>query len=215
MRGKTKVFGGVLAGMAILGTVFAGGYFYFNNQVEKSEPIYVETASLSLPTEVEKMYITKNDVEIELKEVGELSTYSGGYEVVKGAECARYMFDKWAFPGTTNVIEVTCEGIVKVGYAIEDTEVVVDNDSQKIYVGLPEAKVNDNYIIWDSVECVEGNSMFNPIEFWQYEQLLHEIEVEGLAQVEAEGIYEKAEENAQRIISKFLSGFDEFEVVFV
>ena len=101
-------------------------------------------------------------------------------------------------------------------YTVEKSvEPTVDNQSGKIYIALPAAAVLDNYVIWDSVECTESNNLLNPIDFAQYQVLIEEIEQDGLAKVEAEGIYDAARENAKRVVRNFLAGFDGFEVVFV
>lgn len=102
-----------------------------------------------------------------------------------------------------------------MGYDVEEITIEVDNDSQKIYISLPAPKVLDNYVIWDSVKCREENNILNPIDFEQYQGLISEIEDEGLALVEADGIYEDAKANMETIIRNFLSGFEDYEIVFL
>lgn len=80
---------------------------------------------------------------------------------------------------------------------------------------VPEAQVLDNYVIWDTVRCKEENNILNPIDFEQYQTLIAEIEDDGLALVEADGIYADAEENMMTIIRNFLSGFEDFEIIFL
>ena len=104
---------------------------------------------------------------------------------------------------------------MKVGYEVEDIEIKVDNDSLKIYISLPEAQVLDNYVIWDTVRCQEENNILNPIDFEQYQGIISEIEAEGLALAEADGIYEDAEANMETIICNFLSSFEDYEIVFL
>lgn len=76
-------------------------------------------------------------------------------------------------------------------------------------------KATDNYIIWDSLKYDEQNNILNPIQFDQYETLIEEIEKEGLADVEKKGIYEKADENLENIISVFLSEFNGYKIKFM
>ena len=121
--------------------------------------------------------------------------------------------DKIPVLGSTNSIEITCKGIVKVGYNMAD--IVVKVDDEKIYISIPEARLNDNYVIWDSVECNESNSIFNPIEFSQYEEIIAEIEEKGLEDVISQGIYQSAEENLKVLIEAFLSEFDDYEIVYM
>ena len=102
-----------------------------------------------------------------------------------------------------------------MGYDVEEITIEVDNDSQKIYISLPAPRVLDNYVIWDTVKCQEENNILNPIDFEQYQTLIAEIEDDGLALVEADGIYADAEENMMTIIRNFLSGFEDFEIIFL
>ena len=73
----------------------------------------------------------------------------------------------------------------------------------------------DNYIIWDTVKCDDTNNILNPLDFSQYQEMIAEIEEAGLQKVKDEGIYEKAQKSVQKIIVNFLSGFQDFEVVFL
>lgn len=73
-----------------------------------------------------------------------------------------------------------------MGYDISDISIKVDD--YKIYIALPQAQLNDNYVIWDTVECEEKNNIFNPISFDQYQEFIDEIEEKGLSQVEEKGI---------------------------
>ena len=70
---------------------------------------------MKLPGETEKRIVTIDEVETKLAEIGELSTYSGRYEVTKEADYSRYFLDDIKVPGTKNTVHLECEGIVKVG----------------------------------------------------------------------------------------------------
>lgn len=205
--------------LVILGVLFGAGflvgrYYGLSGEVLGPLPSAEEKVDLTLPQEVEKRVITKEEVEIALVETSQFSTYTGEYTTSKSAEYTRYMFEDMAIPGTTNRIELDCRGIVKVGYQVEDIAIAVDNDRRSITISLPQPTVLDNYIIWDSVRYKEANNILNPIDFEQYQVLIGEIEADGLALVEADGIYEKAEENMKTIIRGFLSAFEEFQIVF-
>ena len=166
-----------------------------------------------LPGEVEKQVVTVEDVKSKITEMAELTTYSGEYTVTMGKDETRYMFDDIKVLGTTNSVEITVSGVVKVGYDINEIEIRVDDD--KIYIKLPEAKLNDNYVIWDTLSYSESNNILNPIEFSQYEELVDEIEKKGLENVESEGIYQKAEENVKKIMDGFLSEFPDYEIEYI
>ena len=215
-----KAISSTIAVLLTLAIVFGAGYFvgsFPDEDAEVVEPINPteEEFDLKLPAEVEKRIVTVEEVEVVLIDVSQFSTYSGEYTTTKSAEYTRYFLDNIAVPGTTNTINLECKGIVKVGYDVDEITIKVDNDSQKIYISLPAPKVLDNYVIWDSVKCREENNILNPIDFEQYQGLISEIEDEGLALVEADGIYEDAKANMETIIRNFLSGFEDYEILFL
>ena len=170
---------------------------------------------MKLPGEREKSIVTVDEVRTQLVAIGELSTYSGQYTVKKGRDFFRNVLDDIRIPWTTNNVTIECEGIVKVGYDVNEIGVDIDDKSYTIYISLPEATVNDNYVIWDSVICKEDNNPFNPIDFEEYKLLIKEIEEEGLSQSEEQEIYKAAEENIKNIIVNFLSGMDDYQVKFL
>ena len=215
-----KAIRSTLAVLLTLALVFSAGYFvgsFPDEEAEIVEPINPaeEKFDLELPAEVEKRIVTVEEVEVMLVDISQFSTYSGEYTTTKSAEYTRYFLDNFAVPGTTNTINLECKGIVKVGYDVEEITIEVDNDSKKIYISLPAPKVLDNYVIWDTVKCQEENNILNPIDFEQYQALISEIEDDGLALVEADGIYADAEENMITIIRNCLSGFEDFEIIFL
>jgi len=206
----------VIAFLLVAALSFGGGWaFCLYEQTRNAEATGDQNPGLTLPGEVEKRIVTKSEIEEKLVEIDQLATYSGEYTVSKAVDYKRYFLDDIPVPGTTNKINIECTGIVKVGYRVSEITPTVDNDSQKIYIALPEPDVLDNYIIWDSVKVSESNNILNPIDFEQYQKLIGEIEAEGLAKAEEDGIYTAAEEHIKVVIRNFLSGFQEYEIVFL
>ena len=202
--------------LIVLAVTFGAGYYYcylFHNESVVVAEDNNNGFDLELPLEVEKRVVTVEEVEARLVEIGELSTYAGEYTCTLGKEETRYWLDVIPVLGSTNSITITCDGIVKVGYDI--TEILVRVDDEKIYISIPEAHLNDNYVIWDSVKCNEKNCIFNPIEFSQYQELINEIEQMGLEQATDQGIYAKAEENLKSLIGVFLAEFKDYEIVYM
>lgn len=213
----SKYLSEIISVVIVLGGLLYGGYCLGINanesRAEEVEQSETSDFDLRLPGEVEKRIVTKEEIESKIYETSELSTYSGGYAVEKSVDEARYFIDTIRILGTKNTINIKCTGEVKVGYDMSEIVVKVGEDT--IYVALPEAHVVDNHIFWDSIECEEKNSPFNPIEFSQYKELVNEIEAEGLANVESEGIYNKADEHFEEIIRAFLSEFRDYEIKFI
>lgn len=216
MRKALSVIRDIVTVMVILVVTFGAGYYLGGNNSE-TEMVTVDEPEnvfdLELPLEVEKRVVTVEEVESKLVEIGELSTYSGEYTYTLGKEESRYWLDKVPVLGSTNSIEITCNGIVKVGYNMNDIVVKVDDD--KIYISIPEAQLNDNYVIWDSVVCNESNNIFNPIEFTQYQEIIDEIEEKGLEDVTSKGIYQEAENNLKVLIEAFLAEFSDYTIVYM
>ena len=204
---------GVLAGCTGLGIWIDRAFL----QKEEAEPLQPtsEAFDLKLPTETEKRIVTREEVEAKLVEVQEFATYSGQYHVLKAEELPRYILEDIEIPGTRNKIALECDGIAKVGYDVEEITVSVEPDADKIFIKLPQAKVLDNYLIWDTMVCEEQNNILHPIEFARYQELVGELEEMGLAKAEEEGIYKAAEKNMKTVVRNFLGEFDEYEVEFM
>ena len=215
MRRFLNIVKDVLAVVVVLGLAFGAGYYWAGMGTGNAMVVtdIKEGFDLELPGEVSRRVVTAEEVESRLVEIGELSTYSGEYACTFGREETRYWLDKIPVFGSTNSIELTCKGVVKVGYNMSDITVRVDDE--KIYISIPESHVNDNYVIWDSVECRESNNILNPIEFSQYEEIIAEIEQRGLEDVTGKGIYQKADTNLKLLIEAFLAEFDDYEIIYM
>lgn len=215
-----KTVKNIVVSFILLGIAFGAGYYvakhYPPAEAEVVEQAEEEEFDLELPGEVEKTVVTVDEVEAKILEIGELASAEGEYTVTKGRDYTRYVLDDYAVPGTTSHVELTCTGIVKAGYALKDVTVKVDNDSQKIYVSLPEAEILSNEILWgDDMISEEKNSILNPLEFEQYKTIIAEIKEEGLQKAEEEGLYDTVEENAKNLITNFLGCFADYEVEYM
>lgn len=207
-----KSFASGLILVFIIGAIgFVIGRYTFNSQSSKEVVSDNKVNDLKLPGEIKKETVTVFEVESILEELSEFSTYECDYTVTYGKDTSRYILKDHKIPGTTNNVTLTCKGIVKVGYDLNDIHVEVDEDT--IHISIPEkAKVNDNYIIWDSIEYSEKNNILNPIVFSQYKELITEIEQAGLEQAESKGIYKDAEENFKKVIEGFMARFKDYKI---
>lgn len=169
---------------------------------------------INIPGFSQKREITLDEIRSTLKAIEEFSTYQSEYNVKKSAEETRYFLESIKIPLTTNKIAIDCKGIIKVGYDLNTIKISIDDEKKVIYVILPEPKINDNYIVWDSVDFNEVNNILNPIEFGQYKTLFEEIEAEGEKLAVQDGILQKAEENLKKIISGAFLKFRGYTVDF-
>lgn len=217
MKKSIKSISVILSAIILIGAAFTGGYFTGIKQLPEAEVAETPVVEndLKLPGEVEKSTVTVEEIKSKLNEISEFSTYESQYEVTKGKKYQRHMLDDISVPGTANEVTLKCKGVVKVGYNLSEINPVVDPKSGIIYIALPEIKVNDNYIIWDSIECVENNNILNPIDFGQYKELATEMEALGLQDAEMKGIYDNGEKYVKDLIVNFLGCFDGYEVKFI
>lgn len=217
MKKLGKLISIIFSVVIVVGSAFTGGYFLGIKQIPEYEVVEntADENDLQLPGEVEKSIVTVDEIKSKLNEISEFSTYESEYEVTKGKEYVRHMLDDIAVPGTANEVTLKCKGVVKVGYNLSEINPVVDPESGIIYIALPEIKVNDNYLIWDTMECIENNNILNPIDFAQYKELATEMETQGLKDAESKGIYAKGEEYVKELIVNFLGCFDGYEVKFI
>lgn len=200
----------IVAAVVALIVIFVAGYKFGQKMApEKEVYVPVETEKVILP---EKRVVSVEEVEAKIDEMAEFTTYSSTYTVALSEETAKYFKNDKKVPFTTNKIDITASGIVKVGYDLDDIGIEIDEDT--IYISIPEAKLNDNYVIWDTVQCIEDNNIFNQIEFSQYYDMLDEIKEKGLVEAESKGIYDKAEKNLKKIMKGFLSEFNDYKVEF-
>ena len=169
---------------------------------------------VKLPGEKEARIVTVDTIQSKLEEMSELTTYCSEYDQVLGKDDLRAVLDDVNLFFTKKSITISAKGIVKVGYDVSDFRVEVDNN--KIYITVPQEKLNDNYVIWDTVQCSEKNNIFNPIEFEQYQEIITEIEARGLEDAVNNGIYEKSDKQVKKLVKEFLSEFtDEYEIVYM
>lgn len=219
MKQYVKTFSNVVAVIIIIAVVFGAGYIVGklpSSEAEATNQSGKEGFDLKLPGETEKMVVTVDEVETKIMEIGELTSCQGDYTVTKGQDFTRYMLDDIPIPGTTNHIELTCSGVVKAGYNLQDVVVKVDNESKTIYVSLPDAKINSNQLLWDnSMINNEQNNILNPIGFEQYQTMIEEIKEEGLQDAENNGLFKTVEKNAKNLITNFLGCFVNYTVVFM
>lgn len=175
--------------------------------------VYVPSdSSLSLPGEKIRRVVTKKEIDMKLAEIKELATYSGSYHVEWSEDFSRQLGNT-VIPGTTNIITFECDGVIKVGYNLDNISFKIDED--KIELKLPKPEILDNYVIWDSVICDEKNNILHPINFDEYKIVLDNIEQEGVKEAEKKKIYDLAEKNMKLLIKNALSVFSDYSVKFI
>ena len=157
--------------------------------------------------------ITDTQIEEKLTAIGELATCSFDYLGNRHIANTRQVFGT-DIPGTLNEIDLTFSGVIKVGYALEEIRFVKNDIDMTITLQLPAPKVLDNYVIFDTLECRETNSILNPTSYENLAGYFTGIEQEELARAEKAGIYADAEQRMKDIILNYLSEFTDYTVQF-
>ena len=80
---------------------------------------------------------------------------------------------------------------------------------------MPKVSSKENKNIYFQRREELGLTRDKAIEFAQYDEIVSEIGTMGLADVESQGIYTKAEENLKKVINGFLSEFVDYEIVYM
>jgi len=190
-----KIFSAILTAVIIIGVVYFGLEYMPDLFASKTE-------------------ITDLVAEHQLEAIGEFATYQYTYTGVKEKTDTRYLFDSVAIPGTTNSQKYAYNGVIKVGYKVEDMGIHVDNVRKEIYVTLPEAVVLSNTLEQDTSVYEETNNIFNPIKGDAVAQFADEIKAEELEKAKAENLFGLAEEHAKELITNLLAAFEGYTVVF-
>ncbi|MCF0106560.1 MAG: DUF4230 domain-containing protein [Holdemanella sp.] len=194
----------------VIALLVAGGYVGWK-YIPKSNNIVEASDGLIPPGKTTKAILVLNEIKSSIKELAEISTYEEEYSVKRAYEEPLWLFDEYAIPFTKNYLELDCNGIIKAGYNLEDIEMNVKNG--KICITLPEVKINSNELI--NCDFKEKNNTFNPINSTQYEELLAECKAMGLEEADKSKLYDKAEENAKKIIKDMVENISDYDVEFV
>ncbi|SCY47283.1 Protein of unknown function [Lachnospiraceae bacterium XPB1003] len=152
--------------------------------------------------------ITVYDVKRQLSPIAELATYQMTYDGKEKIEDYKQLGD-WNVPLTKHTIDVDYQGVIKVGFDMDDVDISVDTDEMVIYVVLPRVEVLDHYVTYESDD---DNNIINSIKSDEVENYLNEeVKPRELEKAIENGIYEDAEENAKKVIKDQLSYFEKYE----
>ena len=127
MKKVTKALGIIIVSAVVLGSFGATVYCYAIESIKPETVIVEKEKVIKLPGEVKKRVVTVDEIESKLVEMSELTTYADSYTVTLGKDESRFIFDDVKVPWTRNSVEITANGIVKVGYDVRDISVRVDD----------------------------------------------------------------------------------------
>ena len=157
--------------------------------------------------------VSDEEIEERLLAIGELSTASFEYANSKTVTDMRQLFGK-DIPLTQNRVTVAYEGVIKVSYDLEEVAFSVDREAGVITVTLPDARITDNYIKFDSIDIESSNNILNPINVDNLSSWFDSFQDEAIRRAEEQNIWEEAEDRMMLLIETFLASVSEYEVRF-
>ena len=178
----------------------------------KKEPTVVYESTVVYETIPGK--ITK----IEFNKIGELATHSAYYTSVQTIRGAQELWG-WKVPFTEAECVFSLDGEIEVGYDFSLVEIEADEETKVITVRMPAAKVLSNSIDPHSLRIYdEDKNIFTPLQLSEVGIKLEQVQAESEEEAIAKGVFDNAKDNAEILITGFLSGIydmNEYHVEFV
>ena len=144
-------------------------------------------------------------VKLDFEDIGELCTQEANMTIVKPYNDSKKMFDI-DIPGTNSMAIFSYDVTIKAGLDFSKITYDVDESTKKITVKCPKVKILSNEIDTDSYKLYyEKESVFNNISMDDFNGSLSELRETAEGSAEEKGIYDRAKENAERILKEFFS----------
>lgn len=156
-----------------------------------------------LYSDTKQTSITSEFVEQQISEISELATLHHHYRKNANYQDAKklleYMPD-WRINKSIKEFSLVYEGDVKLGYNLKDIKILVEPNSQNIFIYLPEPKILSHSIDFESIQILwEKQGWFNNIRFEDFKQFFI-LEQKKYEQENSEELKRRAREHAMKLI---------------
>lgn len=152
-----------------------------------------------------------------LKDVGQLETQEAYVTVIVDDNTWRDVYGV-NIPLTNTHFIYSYDVVVTAGFEFGDVYPIVDEEAKTVTVNMPETTILRKELLLESQKVyLEDESMFNQNKLTENNEQLIQLENQAVADAEANGIYESAKANAERLITSFCANtFDpaEYEYIF-
>lgn len=166
--------------------------------------IFLGKEVIDLRKKVEKessLYVSK----VEFKNLGQLVTQSANVTVVKNYKNSREFLKLFDIPFTEYVLIFSYDVSVDAYIDFEKVHYTKNDDEKKFYVEIPHAKSKDPVLDEGSIRTLYDNkNIFNSVDFDKSNELRIEVKNKGLEEALKQGLLDKAEKNAELLISNML-----------
>ena len=156
-----------------------------------------------LYSDTKRTSITSEFVEQQISEISELATLHHHYRKNANYQDAKklleYMPD-WRINKSIKEFSLVYEGDVKLGYNLKDIKILVEPNTQSIFIYLPEPRILSHSINFESIQILwERQGWFNNIRFEDFKQFF--ISEQKKYELEnSEELKRRAREHAMKLI---------------
>ena len=156
-----------------------------------------------LYSDTKRTSITSEFVEQQISEISELATLHHHYRKNANYQDAKtllkYMPD-WRINKSIKEFSLVYEGDVKLGYNLKDIKILVEPNTQNIFIYLPEPKILSHSIDFESIQILwEKQGWFNNIRFEDFKQFFI-LEQKKYEQENSAELKRRAREHAMKLI---------------
>ena len=156
-----------------------------------------------LYSDTKRTSITSEFVEQQISEISELATLHHHYRKNANYQDAKklleYMPD-WRINKSIKEFSLVYEGDVKLGYDLKDIKILVEPNTQSIFIYLPEPRILSHSIDFESIQIIwEKQGWFNNIRFEDFKQFFIS-EQKKYEQENSAELKRRAREHAMRLI---------------
>ena len=156
-----------------------------------------------LYSDTKRTSITSEFVEQQISEISELATLHHHYRKNANYQDAKKLLEhmpNWRINKSIKEFSLVYEGDVKLGYNLKDIKILVEPNTQSIFIYLPEPRILSHSIDFESIQILwERQGWFNNIRFEDFKQFFIS-EQKKYEQENSEELKRRAREHAMKLI---------------
>ena len=156
-----------------------------------------------LYSDTKRTSITSEFVEQQISEISELATLHHHYRKNANFQDAKRLLEyipDWRINKSIKEFSLVYQGDVKLGYDLKDIKILVEPNTQSIFIYLPEPKILSHSIDFESIQILwEKQGWFNNIRFEDFKQFFIS-EQKKYEQENSAELKRRAREHAMRLI---------------
>jgi len=156
-----------------------------------------------LYSDTKRTSITSEFVEQQISEISELATLHHHYRKNANFQDAKRLLEyipDWRINKSIKEFSLVYQGDVKLGYDLKDIKILVEPNTQSIFIYLPEPRILSHSIDFESIQILwERQGWFNNIRFEDFKQFFIS-EQKKYEQENSAELKRRAREHAMKLI---------------